>query len=320
MLKARAPPHLRLLVAASPAAAAVQPLGAQGRISAQGNEATAGAPRAAFDAGNPGVAYNPERDEYLVVWTADDDTAPRVDDEFEAFARRMSGDGVPLGPAVRISDMGPDGNASFDASNATVAYNPDANQYLVVWEADDTTDDELEVYGQRLSATGIEIGTNDLRISAMGADGNPGQDAFQPVVAYSTVSDRYLVAWHADDTSTDDNEFEIWGQLLTGSGAEVGTDDARLSTMGTAIPAANFTGQSAAVAYDALRDEFLVVWTGATSPRTSSRSTASGSRRSRALRSARTTSASPTWGPTAWRRATPSARPSPTTRAPTSTS
>jgi len=33
----------------------------------------------------------------------------------------------------RISDMGRDGDVNFDASIPAVAYNPNANEYLVVW-------------------------------------------------------------------------------------------------------------------------------------------------------------------------------------------
>jgi hypothetical protein len=51
--------------------------------------------------------------------------------------------------------MGPDGNASFDAGNPAVAYNPSADEYLVVWEGDDDTgtlvDEEVEIFGQLLA-------------------------------------------------------------------------------------------------------------------------------------------------------------------------
>ena len=47
----------------------------------------------------------------------------------------------------RISDLGPDGDPSFDASSAAVTANGQGNEYLVVWSGDDSTqelvDDEL---------------------------------------------------------------------------------------------------------------------------------------------------------------------------------
>ena len=54
--------------------------------------------------------------------------------------------------------MGPNGNTNFAAQRPSLAYNPQALEYLVVWDGDDTTaplvDNETEVYGQRLIATG----------------------------------------------------------------------------------------------------------------------------------------------------------------------
>ena len=51
----------------------------------------------------------------------------------------------------RISDMGPDGDATFGGGFPAVAYNPTANEYLVVWSGSDNTGalvtGELEIFG-----------------------------------------------------------------------------------------------------------------------------------------------------------------------------
>jgi hypothetical protein len=47
-----------------------------------------------------------------------------------------------VGSLTRISQVGPDGNPAFDGLAPAVAYNPQANQYLVVWEGDELVDDE----------------------------------------------------------------------------------------------------------------------------------------------------------------------------------
>jgi hypothetical protein len=56
----------------------------------------------------------------------------------------------------RLSDMGPDGDANYDAWNPAVAYNNTTNEYLAVWSGDDDTgrlvDEEYEIFGQRLDA------------------------------------------------------------------------------------------------------------------------------------------------------------------------
>lgn len=57
------------------------------------------------------IAYNPDRNEYLVVWSADDDDGGfnLADQEFEIFGRFLKADGTPLdgmaGDTFRISTM-----------------------------------------------------------------------------------------------------------------------------------------------------------------------------------------------------------------------
>ena len=132
----------------------------------------------------------------------------------------------------RLSDMGPDGDANFDADFPAVAYNTTNNEYLVVWEGDDNTpplvDDEREIFGQRVNAaTGAEVGANDFRISDMPAT----QIGFVPAVAYNSTNNEYLVVWRGEDTTS--GEWEVFGQRLNAAtGAEVGANDFRMSDMG----------------------------------------------------------------------------------------
>jgi hypothetical protein len=214
------------------------------------------------------VVYNPDRNEFLVVWSGDDNTPPLVDGEFEVFGQRLNGaTGAEIGGDFRISDMGPDGNATYFVDSPTVTYNPDAKQYLVVWSGTDNTPPfvagEYEVFGQRLDgATGAEIG-GDFRISDMGPDGNPSYGAATPAVAYNPDAKQYLVVWSgADNTGLlVAEELEIFGQRLDGAtGAEVG-GDFRISDMG---PDGNFLyrASSPAVAYNSGAQQYLVVWWG----------------------------------------------------------
>ena len=155
-----------------------------------------------------------------------------------------------------------DGDADFDAFSPAVAYNPTAHEYLVVWRGDDVTVSEQEVYGQRLDAgTGAELGTNDFRISDVGPDGDPAFQAFNPAVVYNPTANEYLVVW---DSDTDvDNEFEIFGQRIDATtGAELGTNDFRISDQGPDGVPSIVGGRFPSVAYNDLADEYLVVWTG----------------------------------------------------------
>jgi hypothetical protein len=81
-----------------------------------------------FDAIQPAVAYNSTDNEYLVVWAGDDDTAPLVVDELEIFGQLIdASNGSEIGSDFRISDMGPDGDTSYGASNPEVAFNSTNN-------------------------------------------------------------------------------------------------------------------------------------------------------------------------------------------------
>jgi hypothetical protein len=246
-----------VLLAAAMAAASVTaalafaPVGPPGGVRVSTTGADGDAERIAFD---PSVAYNSKRGEYLVVWEAD---GLATDNEFEIFGRRLSRAGEPIGPQIRISTTGADGDAGRAALDPAVAYSPRLNQYLVVWRADGlATNDESEIFGQRLGPTGAELG-GDFRISTTGADGDADRDAFNPAVAYNPRLNQYLVVWNADGLATDD-EFEVFGQRLGPTGAELG-GDFRISTTGTDGDAGRFAS-APAVAYNPRLNQYLVAW------------------------------------------------------------
>ena len=217
----------------------------------------------------PAVAYNSTNNEYLVVWHGEDNTAPLVDNEPEIFGQRLNAaTGAETGvDDFRLSDMGPNGDASYGASLPAVAYNSIDNEYLVVWRGDDNTaplvDNENEIFGQRLSAAGVEQGTNDFRISDTGTDGSLSFVATEPVVIHNSTDDEYLVVWQADDNTAPlvDNENEIFGQRLNALGTQVGGNDFRISAMGP-DGNGNYDASSPGAAYNSTNNEYLVVWAG----------------------------------------------------------
>ena len=149
----------------------------------------------------------------------------------------------------------------------SLAYNSTDNEYLVVWHGDDKTltlgEGELEVFGQRLDAAGNQVGTDDMCLSDMGPDGNPDFAGLVPAVAYNSTADEYLVVWAGDDNTSPlvDEEFEIFGQRLTGAGVETGTNDFRVSDMGpNGDP--DFDAGIADVIYNGHNNEYLVTWYG----------------------------------------------------------
>ncbi|MBI1375120.1 MAG: tandem-95 repeat protein, partial [Phycisphaera sp.] len=223
-----------------------------------------------YEALAPDVAYDSTNNRYLVVWYGDDDTGSLVDGEFEIYGQLVTSGGLETGTNdFRISDMGStDGDTTYGAFYPRAAYNPVADEFIVVWTGDDDSgslaDDEFEIYAQRLTNAGLEIGTNDFRVSDMGAtDGDANFDADRPGVAVNTTTGDYLVVWQGDDDTAPlvDNELEIFGQALTSAGAETGTNDFRISDMGPDGDT-GFQADFSSVAYNSDTDEFLVVWRG----------------------------------------------------------
>ncbi len=240
------------------AQAVVGDLGTQRRISITGPDGNT-----SYGAEAPVLAYNPTRNEYLAVWEADTSTSG----ELEVFGRLLEPTGAPLGGQFRISSMGPDGSVNYDGDQPTVTYNPTANEYLVAWRGDDNTpplvDDEYEIFAQRLSATGVEVGTDDQRISAMGPDASANYGALDPSATYDSITNEYLVAWNGDDNTPPlvDDEYEIFVQRLSATGAEQGTDDQRISAMG---PDGNidYDDDTPSATYNPATNEYLVAWSG----------------------------------------------------------
>ncbi len=241
-------------------------IGADFRISDMGGDGDPSDP-----ARYPAAAYNATDDELLVCWEGVGDVPGSG--ESEIYCQRLAGaTGAEVGANdFRISDMGPDGNFAFAAQEPAVAWASGPDEYLVVWWGDDDTaplvSGEDEIFAQRLAgAIGIEVGANDFRVSDMGPNGTSAYDAAHPTVAYTPAHDEYLLCWAADDdlVGVVDEEDEIFCQrLAAATGAEVGTNDFRVSAMGPDGDS-TFDAVRPWVAFSAERDIYLVVWYGDT--------------------------------------------------------
>ena len=123
------------------------------------------------------LAYNPDDDEYLVVWSGYDTGGASADLE----GQRVQADGTLVGDLIVVAQ------ASGDQTLPAVTYNPDQDEYLVVW-TDYRNDVDGDVYGQRVAANGSLAGDN----FALGAT-----EALQdtPGVTYNPDDDLYLAVW-----------------------------------------------------------------------------------------------------------------------------
>ena len=232
---------------------------------------------ARYGAFNPQVTYNPVADEYLVAWWGDDNRdfggGALADDEYEIWAQRIGGNGKRRGENLRVSQMGPDGRAEFDAVadsfdpvNPRLQFNPDRNEYLVVWIGDHQVDGEFEVWAQRVAGGSGALRGAVIQVSDMGPDGDPTYHVARPQVAYNTVNRQYFVVWQGSDNSDfgagplGAREPEIFGQRIDGEGNEIG-GDFRISDMGNDGDVA-YDAFAPRLAYNARDNEFLVVWVG----------------------------------------------------------
>ena len=215
----------------------------------------------AYSALGPAVAYDRIDDQYLAVWTGDDAVA----DAHDVYGQRIdAAGGTALGGRFTIS-LSYGGDNLYNARDVALTYDDDRNQYLVVWAGSSASAGmgagEIEIWGQRVAGTDGALLGDAVRISSMGADGDTSRAAFDPDVAYNGVDGEFFVVWHGDDVA--DNVVEVYGQRLDAAGgALVGATGFVVSQMGTNPADAAFRGQHAAVAYDNINNNYLVVWEG----------------------------------------------------------
>lgn len=222
-------------VAAALLALAASATAGEAPRAAVGTAVRVAGPAAGGDDTDPAVAYNAVQDEYLVVWTDARSRHTTV-----VYGQRIAPDGSRIGPNLRIS-----GTSAGDVAFPDVAVNADTGLYLVVWmDSRNSPTRGWDVYGQRLSWSGVRLGPN-FRISGGAATG----DEREPTAAYNPASGRFLVAWQDGRAGPD----EIWGQRVAANGAPVGAN-LRVSGAGAARVA------HPAAACRATAAQCLVVW------------------------------------------------------------
>lgn len=217
------------------------------------------------NASSPDSAYNRDDNEYLVVWEGNGLSGAGMQTAREIFGQRINAaTGAEVGADFRISNLSDNGKG-LSAGSPQVVYNSTAHEYLVVWQGSGlikTPDKFFEIYGQRLSRTGAEVGT-DFRISQTTDLGKVNTSFVRasttPDVAWNSTDNQYLVVWSGMGQPEDVVKLEIYGQLLTAKGEEIGKDF-RISE--TTDQGLNIHAGTPKVAYNSTNKQYLVVWTG----------------------------------------------------------
>lgn len=170
----------------------------------------------------PDVAWNAQTNQYLVAWSANDNTPPLVQGEFEVYAQLVGADGSIAGNRIRVSHMGPDGNPNYDAFRPSVVYNPNANQWFVTWHGDDNTpplvDNEYQTFGQILAVDGTKVGTDQFRISQTVPTGVADYDATRPTADYNSQTCDFMTVWNTGNLDTNvpgPQDYEVFGSRVS---------------------------------------------------------------------------------------------------------
>jgi hypothetical protein len=136
----------------------------------------------------PDVAYGEAAGQYLVVWQ-DRRVFPTG---YEILGQRVTAGGALTGSPVLV------GSWDYDQVLPTVAYNPDAIEYLVVWEDHHWgVAAGWDICGQRVAADG------SLRGGFLTVANYPTKHMTRPDVAYNAATRNYLVVWDYVYSETD---------------------------------------------------------------------------------------------------------------------
>jgi hypothetical protein len=189
------------------------------------------------DAVYPAVAHSSIFDDYLVVWHRDH---PGNDDD--VYGQLVNPDGSLSGGRWAIAaGLGP-----AQRRHPDVTFNPNWNEYLVVWEQHDPNSGATSIRGRRVQSTGEPVGA-EILISGPGP-----RSVSRPQVAHAFTSGTYLVVWENHTQGSVSND--VVGQVVGNDGSLMGANMTIAQGSWTA------SMERPDLAYNRTLNEFLVVW------------------------------------------------------------
>jgi hypothetical protein len=135
----------------------------------------------------PVVAYNPKRDEYLVVWSE----CP-TNEVCNVVGRRTTGQGVPIGPTFAIA-------TGYNDRLPAVGYNSYHGEYLVTYARYNTATTTSDLYGHIILGNGTLWGS-ELTVDAGASVQTWPRVAFNPTAINHGHPGEYLVVYQSGDT------------------------------------------------------------------------------------------------------------------------
>ncbi len=219
-----------------------------------------------YDARQPRVAFNTTQDEYLVIWSGDHDTGDLVDDEFEIWAQPVDGafPVVFFFDPTQVTSYGPAGDPTWDTHHPDLVYNPDLDEYVVVFEAEYCCpDSDIEIFGRRLRGSDqLLLGAREQlsHMSKINAGFENVGRGLRPSITYNPVDQEYFVVWHGTGWSNFVGEKEVWGGRRTASDlAPIPFSNSQQLTQ-AGPEGADFHSRDADVTFDHAARKYAVVY------------------------------------------------------------
>lgn len=202
------------------------------------------------------VDYNSGSNQFLVVYHADYPT----NSDNNVFGQIVAADGSlvsGINTPIQITSVA----ASRDADNANVVYNPLLGEYFVTFQADhiNPTDGEDEIFGQRISSSGVLTGT-PIQLSFAGIDGDGEETGSYSSVSYNNLNDQILVTFQSEEPGS--SAYDIFATTLDASNYTHLETQSRVSDMGNTNGDNSFTAQKPKQAFNTTTGNFLIVWEG----------------------------------------------------------
>ncbi|MEM7704258.1 MAG: hypothetical protein AAF358_01825 [Pseudomonadota bacterium] len=200
------------------------------------------------------MVYNPQNDEFYVVFLGRRPEAPVASDEIEMYGLRLDRLGSPIGDPVLLTSVDGTGSAGGSPQERRLAYDPIRNGYIVVYNAQDSefSAASVDIYGRLIGADGQPVGPVFV------VDDNVTNDV-RPDIAFNSQDGEFLVVW----TRITDGVFN----RTTEARRFNATDGAPI---GDAFRVDSIDGfkLNSTVAYNDVDNEYLVIWANNTeSPR-----------------------------------------------------
>ncbi len=136
--------------------------------------------------------------------------------------------------------------ADCDANGVSVAYNNQADQYLVVWSFSQPPNNQ-QIWGRIVEASNATLFGDPFQISI-----TQGYH-FTPVAAYNYQANEYLVVWQGQ-ASVDPLDTDIFGRRVSATGTPLGTEAVRYSYSDPG----NAGGPG--IAYNTQDNRYLITW------------------------------------------------------------